>query len=283
MYKYKPPDLKDTGGILDKKRNVVQFRQKLRSSKDQPIGATAPATDEDQYDDQGRKITVVRKSGHTLYDNTPARVFDFPEHFTVFDLFFGQTPEAEICRSYFPDWAIPDIRVGKLENSENICETRVMALRNISTGDVTTMEYKVSQYLYAVLNGVKATVSTFGDPDGTNCNRTNYFVCAYVGDPFTHILKDAYIEYAIPLNTRLNDCVKQTGMTADNLEFEYDRLVSMGKLKEAEEMRAKGALKCEIVGDPELEEEIGIRWFNEMDNVFNSIIYPVAARCIPPL
>lgn len=283
MYKYKPPDLKDTGGIMDRKRNVVQFRQTLKSAKGTPIGATSSAAEEPQYDEQGRKITVVRKSGHMLYDEQPVRVIEFPENFTVFDLFFSQTPEAELYRSYFPNWAIPDVRIGKMENSSNLCETRALALRNIPSGNVTTMEYKVTQYLYAVLNGVKATVSTFGDPDGTNCSRTNLFVCAYVGDAFTHILKDAYIEYVIPLNAKLNDCVKQTGMSAANLEFEVNRLIDMGKPKDAEALKEKNALRCEFVGDSDLEEEIGIKWFNEHDNVFNSIIHPVAARCIPPL
>lgn len=283
MYKYAPKKLEQTGGIRDKRRGSISFQQVLKSSRNNPIGPGAPVAEEPQYDDQGRKITVVRKSGHTLRDDTPMRIINFPDNFTVFDLFFSQTPEAEEYRSYFPDWAIPDVRIGKMENSDNTCETRIMSLRNISTGKVTTMEYKVRQYLYAVLNGIKSPVSTFGDPDGANTSRTNYFVCAYVGDPFTHVLGDAYIEYALPLNMKLNDCVKQTGMSPANLEFEINRLQEMGKPKDAEELREKHRFRCEFMGVPELEEEIGIRWFNIKESVFNRVIWPVASRCMPPL
>lgn len=178
---------------------------------------------------------------------------------TLYDLLVEQSVEMEFIRQSFHDWAIPPVIT--ISDGRGGYRAKLKPIKVFQRGKVTDTTFAVEHYLYAVLNHNLVPVSSFGDINHMPMNRTQTLVCVNVGDPRTGKLDKAYIEYAIPLNTAIGDCVNlahKDHLTMSNKIQYYYRLES----------------------DEELMKRIGAIWFNDKTYVFNAGIYPRARNFV---
>lgn len=199
----------------------------------------------------------------------PARMNSGPisakdRSFSFYDLIVSQDPEdKELRYNCFEDWVFPKIL---LVSDVNGLQYPVMVpVRTVRHGIIRTqtqsgletqmMPGEVIQYAYILLNPAKGPVQGFGTRPGMKCSRMNYMVCVQVGDPRTGRLDNAFIQYALPLNTPVSQCCKLLTVERDPSSAKFDYYYG-------------------IEGDANLEKEIFDNWFNGRNHYFNSVLYP---------
>jgi hypothetical protein len=170
-------------------------------------------------------------------------------NYSFYDLLTSEA-DKELRENSFEDWVFPDISEEYIMKPfRTIRRGRNDTEEGVSKGQVT-----VTQYIYVLLNPFRVPIQTFGQYPGMVPIRSHYLVCIEVGDPRTGDLSNAFVQYAMSLNTPVHKCVElATTQRDDEGGYQYF---------------------YQVKGDAELEKQIFDRWFNGDDYYFNSVIYP---------
>jgi hypothetical protein len=179
-------------------------------------------------------------------------IYNLPQTTRFYDLLVN--PDLEGLRyESFEDWTFPIL-------TEQDNQWRANPVRNIHRGSMRVSdapsqitENTLTQYLYVVLNPSRHLVQSFGEFPGSVMRASDYLVCVEVGNPVSGRLDAAFIQYALPLNKPVRDCIQLATVVPTGGSYTY---------------------LYKIVGDGELEKDIFDRWFNSGDYYFNSVIYP---------
>lgn len=224
-----------------------------------------------------RKPDEYGTERHTTQQQKPIKVYQGfntlrgplmtkPPTYTFYDLMVSDEDE-EIRKYCFEDWVFPKImHLNAGTPQQKHCMVPEQTIRrgrlygNMAQNEVTRPT--ITQYIYVILNPGKVPVPSFGTYPGMDFSRMSYLVCAEVGDPRTGNLSNAFIQYALLLNTPIQKCVDLVTCT---MPMGAERIPT-----------APGAPNYfyGVKGNPELEQEIFDRWFNSGDYYFNAVIYP---------
>lgn len=187
-----------------------------------------------------------------------------PTNYSFYDLMTSDEDE-EIRKYCFEDWVFPKIlHLNSGTPQQKFCMVPENTIRrgrlygNVAQNEVSRPT--VTQYVYVILNPGKVPVPSFGTYPGMDFTRMSYLVCAEVGDPRYGNLSNAFIQYALLLNTPIQNCVELATCT-------------MGTDAVSGQSGTPNYFYA-VKGNPELEQEIFDRWFNSSDYYFNSVIYP---------
>lgn len=189
-----------------------------------------------------------------------------PTNYTFYDLLISEEDE-EIRKYCFEDWVFPKImNLNAGTPQQKFCMVPEQTIRrgrlygNMSQNEVSRPT--VTQYIYVILNPGKNPVPSFGTYPGMDFTRMSYLVCAEIGDPRYGNLSNAFIQYALLLNTPIQNCIELVTCT-----------MPMGAERIPTDPGSPNYFYG-VKGNPELEQEIFDRWFNSGDYYFNAIIYP---------
>lgn len=242
-------------------RGIIRRTQKERLSKKGGIVTS-----------RGVKVSGDTKFNVGTVDGQPVKVYKQfqnrglgpiglkPQTFSFYDFLVSKDEDdTELRENYFDEWVFPETGITTVNGA---LKPTIMPQRLIMHYEADNEETKVripmtkNQFVYVVLNPMKYPVQSFGTANGTLFNKTNYLVCIEVGDPTSGFLGNAFVRYAINMNTPMRTC-------AEVATVDYDR-----------QYHDKPDFFYTIKGDYELEKWIYERWFTENDHFFNSIIYP---------
>lgn len=189
-----------------------------------------------------------------------------PANYSLYDLMTNDE-DMELRKDGFEDWMFPDFKTVREGDGDHFvtymqpCKTLWRGGRDMITGVGSSITPNSAvQYVYVLLNPMKSLISTFGDHKGMVPQKSHYLVCIEVGDPRTGRLDNAFIQYALNLNTSVHSCVE---------------LLTTESYEDLSQPNGKGyQYLYKINGNPELEKELFDRWFNGDDYYFNSVLYP---------
>lgn len=123
----------------------------------------------------------------------------FPTTWSFYDLLFEQSINAEKIRQCFEDWVIPQCICAAGENGNMI--TSITNVQTFTRGEVTTAQFNVEQFVYAVLNPDLNLTSDSGNYAGSKVSRTSIFACVRIGDiRRPAFLENAHVAYALRVN-----------------------------------------------------------------------------------
>lgn len=186
--------------------------------------------------------------------------------YSFYDLMMNDEDE-DLRMTGFEDWIFPEFKTHRVEDGSDQfvsymqpCRMLWRGGRDQDDGQSVLTPATAVQYLYVLLNPMKNIVSTFGSRDGMNVQKSMYMVCVEVGDPRSGKLNNAFIQYALNLNTPVHKCIQH--------------LTTEAYIDPTDPATTKYQYLYRVIGDHDLEKEIFDRWFNSENYYFNSVLYP---------
>lgn len=172
---------------------------------------------------------------------------------SVYDFIFSDSPDILKCKALFEDWTFPEIKTTPMDDYGQP-EKRILPIRNLTRGAVNSTNFFIEQYLYAIINHDLFPISDFGSGQGMRADRSSVLVCVRACDPRYGILSEATVQYAVPLSTRIHDCISLAGCEiVDGEKLHYYTLN----------------------GDFNLGQRVSDDWFSTTTYKFNGVIYPM--------